>query len=101
MARVAKKVPNQMERYLAELYKVLSDLSPKETEQLLNDLLTPMEAKMLAKRVEIAKMLLTGRKYHEIEKALNVQRTTIARVRLNLTLSPTKSLEKAAVKLPR
>lgn len=101
MAKVAKRTPKRMDKYLAELYEALSDLSPKETKQLLNDLLTPMEKKMLAKRIQVAKMLLTGRKYHEIERALNVQRTTIARIRLNLTISSTKSLENIVAKLPR
>lgn len=100
MSKVAKKTPDKMERYIRELTEALSDQDTKEIERLLNDLLTPMEKKMLAKRVQVAKMLLTDRKYHEIEKALNVQRSTIARIRLKLTLSPTQSLEKAAARLP-
>lgn len=101
MAKVAKREPQHMEKYLAELFFVLSNRHPKEMEALLNDLHTPMERKMLAKRVQIAKMLLTGKKYHEIERALNVQRATISRLRHSLNLSQTHALEKAAAQLPR
>lgn len=100
MAKVARREPQQMETYLVELFLVLSNRKPKETEALLNDLLTPMERKMLAKRIQVAKMLLTGKKYHEIEKELNVQRATIARVRHALNLSPSRALEEAATRLP-
>ncbi|GMR19303.1 MAG: hypothetical protein BMS9Abin34_436 [Patescibacteria group bacterium] len=89
-----------MDKYLSELFKALSSQNPKEMGHLLRDLLTPMEERMFAKRVQIAKMLLTGRKYHEIEKALNVQRSTIARIRSKLLLSTTKTLEKTVARLP-
>lgn len=79
---------------------MLSGKSTQEIDGLLLDLLTPMEEKMLAKRIQIAKMLLTGKTYDEIETALNVQRSTISRVRAKLTLSPTRSLEYTAMKLP-
>lgn len=100
-AKVAKRQPPNMELYLKELRQILSEKSAREIDGLLRDLLTPMEEKMLAKRVQIAKMLLTGKTYDEIETALNVQRSTISRIRAKLTLSPTRSLEYTTMKLPR
>jgi len=102
MPKVARREPKYMKKYIKELHKILSGASTDDIENLFDDLLTPMEEKMLAKRVQIAKMLLTGRKYDEIERELNVQRTTVARVRLNLTRSSSGTLEKTIVtKLPR
>jgi uncharacterized protein YerC len=99
MAKVGKEVPQKMGKYINELYQTLSTLSQKEATALLDDLLTPMEKKMLAKRIQIAKMILAERKYREIEKTLNVQKTTIARIRLAMERSHTKALQKAAARI--
>lgn len=44
------------------------------------DLLTKSEMKMLGKRLRIAKLLLSGMTYEEIEKNLHVSHTTVAKI---------------------
>lgn len=101
MTKVAKRKPQRLNKFIHEFSLLLSAHDLGTAGDILDDLLTPMEREMLAKRVQTAKMLLTGKKYHEIEDALNVQRSTIARMRAKLTLSATKALEKAVIsKLP-
>lgn len=46
----------------------------------LQDLLTKSEMKMLAKRLRIAKLLLAGMTYREIEKQLHVGHSTVAKI---------------------
>jgi uncharacterized protein YerC len=46
----------------------------------LQDLLTKTEMKMLAKRLRIAKLLLAGMTYREIEKQLYVGHSTVAKI---------------------
>lgn len=46
----------------------------------LQDLLTKAEIKMLAKRLRIAKLLLAGMTYREIEKQLHVGHSTVAKI---------------------
>lgn len=46
----------------------------------LQDLLTKAEIKMLAKRLRIAKLLLVGMTYREIEKQLHVGHSTVAKI---------------------
>ena len=46
----------------------------------LQDLLTKSEMKMLAKRLRIAKLLLAGMTYEEIEKQLHVSHSTVAKI---------------------
>lgn len=52
-----------------------------EVEILLNDLLTPSEKIMLAKRLAIAFLLMKGQSYAEISKKLKVSFATISLVR--------------------
>lgn len=44
------------------------------------DLLTKSEMRMLGKRLRIAKLLLSGMTYEEIEKNLHVSHTTVAKI---------------------
>lgn len=46
----------------------------------LQDLLTQSEMKILGKRLRIAKLLLAGMTYEEIEKNLHVSHTTVAKI---------------------
>ena len=52
----------------------------EETLLFLKDLLTPTEIRMLAKRIQIAKMLLEGYKYQDIIPHVRVTATTISSV---------------------
>lgn len=46
----------------------------------LQDLLTKQEMKILAKRLRIAKLLLSGKTYEEIESALHTSHATVAKI---------------------
>ena len=50
--------------------------------KVLSDLLSEQELQMIAKRLQIAKLLLQKKTYAEIKKALNVSQHTIARVNI-------------------
>jgi TrpR-related protein YerC/YecD len=66
---------NKDDRYklLDELYDMISVLDSKEeVKNFFRDLLTPSESLMLARRIAIAKMLLSGSTYDEVKEKLNV-----------------------------
>lgn len=68
-------------KVLNEFYSLVSSLRTRG--QIINffkDLLTPSEAVMLARRIQIAKMLLRGDNYEEIKRKLKVGADTIIRV---------------------
>ncbi|OGL66007.1 hypothetical protein A3B21_00560 [Candidatus Uhrbacteria bacterium RIFCSPLOWO2_01_FULL_47_24] len=54
----------------------------KESARVLGDLLSEPELRMVAKRLQIAKQLLKGKKYEQIRQELKVSQQTIARVNL-------------------
>lgn len=54
--------------------------SKEETRKFLRDLLTHTEVKMLAKRIQIAKMLIEGYDYQTIKNKVKVTSNTIARI---------------------
>jgi uncharacterized protein YerC len=67
------------------LLKILTDsYSKPKAKLLLDDLFSPTEQVVLAKRLAIALLLAKGYKYEEIVKILNVSMPTIAAVNLNL-----------------
>jgi len=73
---------------LSEFQGLLSDLlvafqivkDPEETALFVQDLLTKSEVKILAKRLRIAKLLLEGMTYREVEDTLHVSHGTVAKV---------------------
>jgi len=73
--------PQEKNKILNELYSIV--ISLKTREQIINffkDVLTSSEAVMLARRIQIAKMLLQGYGYIEISNKLKTGIDTIARV---------------------
>lgn len=73
---------------------------PSETAALLEDLLTSSEVKNLAKRLRIAKLLLSGKTHEEIIEILHCSYATTAKV--NLWLSQRgEGFKKIIVKLPK
>ncbi len=54
----------------------------EDVARLLGDLLSDSEIEMIAKRLQIAKLLLNGGKYEDVGKKLKTSPTTIARVNL-------------------
>ena len=59
---------------------LLSIHTTQEAAQFLGDLLTKRELAILAKRIQIAKLLLKGAGYRAIEESLGVSHSTIAKV---------------------
>jgi TrpR-related protein YerC/YecD len=81
MRRYSKISNKEMEELLKEFCEVISVLkTPKEIMNFITDLLTREEIIMLAKRIKVAKLLLDGKNYREIESSLKVGHSTVARV---------------------
>lgn len=100
--------PVAAQQLLVELCRALAAMrSPNEMAHLIADLLGPEELTMIAKRLAVARQLITGVTYQHIEATLHVSHSTVARVNLwlrragegyRLAVQRTKS---AAVKPPR
>jgi len=81
MARYSRISAKEREELLTEFCEAISVLkSPEEIMNFIVDLLTRQELVMLAKRIKIAKLLIEGKDYREIEKLLKVSHGTIAKV---------------------
>ncbi len=72
--------PERADKYIANLFAVLTKLSPGQLMLLYGDLFTETEAVKLAKRLEIARGLLSGQSYLQIQKALGVTANTVAEI---------------------
>lgn len=73
---------------LISLCKALVSLkTPEEAAHFLKDLLSKQEAEMLAKRVEIARLLIDGETYTSIQATLKASEATISRVNQWLSTS--------------
>lgn len=87
MAQISRK-PIRKEVY-EQIFELLLKIfteshSRKKATLLLDDLLSPTEKIVFAKRLAIALLLAKGYGYEEIKKILKVSMTTIATVNLNL-----------------
>jgi TrpR-related protein YerC/YecD len=79
--RVSKLSSQEQQKLLIGFCKALVELkTPEEAAQFLKDLLSRQEAEMLAKRIEIARLLIKGHTYGEVGKMLRVSHGTVARV---------------------
>ena len=73
----------EQQRVLLELCQSMVMVkSLEEAARVLGDLLSEPELRMVAKRLQIAKLLLNGKKYEQIRMELKVSQQTIARVNL-------------------
>ena len=80
-SKASKLSPQEQQMLLVSFCKALVELrTPEEAAQFLRDLLSKQEAEMLAKRIEIARLLIKGLTYGEIGKILRVSHGTVARV---------------------
>ncbi len=71
----------EIEELLLDFAVVLANIKqPKEAVQFIRDLMSGKEARMFAKRLKIADLLLSGKNYSEISQDLKVSSSTIARV---------------------
>lgn len=79
--RYAKISSREREELLKEFCEAISVLkNSQEIMDFVTDLLTKQETIMLAKRIKIAKLLIEGKNYRDIESSLKVGNATIARV---------------------
>lgn len=80
-SKISKLSLREQQALLVGFCKVLVELkTPEEAAQFLKDLLSKQEAEMLAKRIEIARLLIKGLTYGEIQRLLRVSHGTVARV---------------------
>lgn len=95
-----KKIdPENLGLYINNLWSAFTLMDSKEDVRLLfKDLFTHTEYKMFAKRLEIARRLMSGEKYKDIENDLKVTPTTITRIS-NLLQDQGVGLKKAHEKL--
>ena len=88
MARFNRLSKLEKQRLLIVLCQVVSSIKdPKEAAQILTDLLTPSEIEMVAKRLEIAKLLIQGKTYDQIRGKINSGYSTIGRINTWLNLA--------------
>jgi uncharacterized protein YerC len=67
--RIPKLSKQEQEKLLIGFCKALVELrTPEEAAHFLKDLLSKQEAEMLAKRIEIARLLIEGLTYENIQK---------------------------------
>ncbi len=85
VSKLTKKY--RQELILALCHAIAEMKKPEESAKLLTDLLSPQELEMIAKRLEIAKLLIEGNNYENIQSRLKVSPVTIARINTWLNLS--------------
>ncbi|HEX8974852.1 MAG TPA: YerC/YecD family TrpR-related protein [Patescibacteria group bacterium] len=84
-SKLSKK---EVDKILYQLCLAIAEIkNPNEAAELLRDLLSYQESEMIAKRLKIAELLVKGGTYEEIEAALVVSSSTIARVQEWLKIS--------------
>lgn len=85
MAKIKPHQINSKQKYVAidNLFEVISALKTKQ--EIVNfflGLFSPSESLMLARRIQIAKLLLDGKNYEDIRQALGVGNSTIQKTDL-------------------
>lgn len=79
--RIEKLTKREQESLVFDLINALAQTeNVGEAALFVQDLLTKTEMKMLGKRLRIAKLLLAGMTYEEIEKNLHASHTTVAKI---------------------
>lgn len=88
MARFNKLSKSEKQRLLIALCQAVGSVKDdKEATQVLTDLLTPSEIEMVAKRLEIAKLLIQGKTYEQIRIKISAGYSTIGRINTWLNLA--------------
>ena len=101
MTKVSRKPldPEKFGHYINNLWSAFTLMDSKADVRLLfKDLFTHTEYKMFAKRLEIARQLINGESYENIQKALNVTSGTVGRVS-NILTEKGEGLKQAHKKL--
>jgi len=80
-SRISRLSKKEREDLILEFCTAVASVKkPVEAMKFIRDLLTEQEIEMLAKRLRIARLLLEGMTYKEIERDLRVGQNTVARV---------------------
>jgi len=90
MSQVSKRIlsKNTEQKLYNTLWETFAKLkSQQEIQSFINDLLSPTEKTMLAKRLAIAVLLLKDYNYQDISNILKVSGTTIAKISLILSIN--------------
>lgn len=101
MTKISKKPldPEKLGHYINNLWSAFTLMNSKDDIRLLfKDLFTHTEYKMFAKRLEIARRLLAGENYQNIQKDLKVTSGTVSRVN-NILNEKGEGLKKVNEKL--
>jgi len=77
-SRISNKEKEELLKEFCEALSVLK--TPQEIMDFIIDLLTKQEITMLARRIKIAKLLINGKNYRDIESSLKAGHSTVARV---------------------
>lgn len=96
-----KKVHKDVEEKMFEtLWEAISALKSKEEiKNFINDLLSPPEKTMIAKRLAIAALLMRNLKYESIKDMLKVSQTTVSKV--SITMKENVGYQNAINKIAR
>lgn len=87
-SRIPKLSKKHRQELMLALCQAIAEMKkPEEAAKLLVDLLSPQEVEMVAKRLEIARLLSGGNNYEIIQDKLKVSPVTIARINTWLNLS--------------
>lgn len=98
--RFDKLTPQEQEDLIFDLINAFALMrNPVDTALLMQDLLTENEVRNLAKRLRIAKLILTGSSVEEIVKELHCSRATVVKVRMWLN-NAGEGLKKVIQRLP-
>lgn len=77
-SQISNKEKSDLLQEFCEAISVLNN--PKEIIDFITDLLTKQETVMIAKRIKIAKMLIIGKDYQEIQNSLKTSPGTISKI---------------------
>ena len=87
-SRIPKLAKKQRQELMLALCNAIAQMKKAdEAAKLLTDLLSPQEVEMIAKRLEIAKLLIEGKTYDQIRADIKTGYATIARINTWLNLS--------------
>jgi uncharacterized protein YerC len=103
MTKLSRKIldPEKLGHYINNLWSAFTLMDSKDDIRLLfRDLFTHTEYKMFAKRLEIARRLMSKERYDDIKRDLSVTANTISRVG-NILIERGEGLRKAHEKLEK
>jgi TrpR-related protein YerC/YecD len=86
MTKISRKRIPKESKIINDFWRATTCLKNKdEVREFLKSVLTPTEMLMLAKRVEVAKMLITDNHYDDIRRQVQVTNATISHIKDSLT----------------